>query len=140
MTGRSAAGKTLARQSSACAHQARGALCQNAPANVPTRDRADSGSPWPKAVGSMSALSDGSEPRSTYHSDAAHEPTSRNTAGIGHPALDHLIRYSSERPSATHHCHGSEIRLPGPEPMRIVARARRSSLRVVKAFGRVTTR
>ena len=31
------------------------------------------------------------ELESTYHSLAAEEPTSRNAAGIGHPALDHLI-------------------------------------------------
>ena len=31
------------------------------------------------------------ELESTYHSEAAEDPTSRNAAGIGHPALDHLI-------------------------------------------------
>ena len=31
------------------------------------------------------------ELEATYHSEAAKEPTSRNVAGIGHPALDYLI-------------------------------------------------
>ena len=31
------------------------------------------------------------ELRSTYHSEAAEDPTSRNVAGISHPALDYLI-------------------------------------------------
>lgn len=31
------------------------------------------------------------ELRSTYHSEAAHQPLTRNTAGISHPALDALV-------------------------------------------------